>query len=211
MPRGKVDQWGVHSDNRPDGLRYNQEAHVFEVGDHRYSCQPLNPLEQIHIARRLAPVVLSALKPEGGRKAILARLAKFANLAAAEDGSAPVAADSDQVLADALDLATSIFEAAAATDEDSVNVIIRKCGTKIWRKRENGGGMPIWSGKDDFPTYRDLDGFMVLGLVSRYLFLEFKDSIADYITSLNLKPGPALMAAAGVQPRQRPPGAPEGV
>lgn len=212
MSRGKVDKWGVHTDNRPDSLRYHQEAHAFEMGGHKYSCQPLNPLEQIHVARRLAPVILSALKPEGGRKAILARLAKFANLAASEDAAASNVASNDQVIADALDLATSIFEAAAATDEESVNIIIRKCGTKIWRKSEGGAGLPIWSGKDDFPTYRDLDGFKVLGLVSRYLFLEFKDSIAEYITSLNLKPGPALMAAAAeVATRQRPPGAPEGI
>lgn len=207
MARGKVDQYGVHSDNRPDSLRYNQMVHEFEVGDHKYGCHPLDPLEQIHIARRLAPVILSALKPEGGRKAILARLTKFANLAASEDGAAPEVVASDQLVADALDLATSIFEAAAATDEESVNVIIRKCGSKIWRKNEGGGGMPIWFSNQDLPTYRDLDGFKVLALVSRYLFVEFKDSIAEYIASLNLKPGPVLMAA-GVAAQQRAPGAP---
>jgi len=211
MPRGKVDQFGVHTDNRPDSLRYNQTVHQFDMGGHKYGCQPLNPLEQIHVARRLAPVILSALKPEGGRKAILARLTKFANLASAEDGVAPDVTANDQLVADALDLATSIFEAAAATDEESVNVIIRKCGGKIWRKNEGGGGQPIWYSNQDLPTYRDLDGFKVLALVSRYLFVEFKDSIAEYITSLNLKPGPMLMAAAGVGARERPPGAPGGL
>lgn len=212
MARGKVDQWGVHSDNYPDSMRYHQAAHEFEVGEHKYRCHPLQPLEQIHVARRLAPVILGALKPEGGRKAILARLAKFANLAAAEDGAVAAALNNDQVVADALDLATSIFEAAAATDEESINVIIRKCGTKIFRVREGGGAMPIWESRDDLPVYRDLDGFKVLALVSRYLFAEFKDSIAEYITSLNLKPGPALMAAAAeAATRQRPPGAPEGI
>ena len=208
MARGKIDQYGVHSDNRPDSLRYNQMVHEFEMGNHKYGCHPLDPLEQIHIARRLAPVILSALKPEGGRKAILARLTKFANRASTEDGAAPEVVASDQLVADALDLATSIFEAAAATDEESVNVIIRKCGSKIWRKNEGGGGMPIWFSNQDLPTYRDLDGFKVLALVSRYLFVEFKDSIAQYIASLNLKPGPALMAAAGAAGQQRPPGAP---
>lgn len=211
MSRGRVDQYGVHTDNRPDSLRYNQVAHEFETGGHKYRCNPLSPLEQIHTARRLAPVILSALKPEGGRKAILARLAKFANLATSEDGAATEATTNDQVVADALDLATGIFEAAAATDEEAINVIIRKVGTKIFRTNENGGGLPIWDTRNDIPVYRDLDGFKVLALVSRYLFLEFKDSVAEYITSLNLKPGPALMAAAGAQPRQRPPGAPEGV
>ncbi|EIZ81876.1 bacteriophage protein [Methylobacterium sp. GXF4] len=211
MARGKVDQYGVHTDNRPDGLRYHQTVHEFVMGGHKYGCQPLNPLEQIHISRRLAPVILSALKPEGGRKAILARLTKFANLASTEDGAAPEVVASDQLVADALDLATSIFEAAAATDEESVDVIIRKCGGKIWRKNEGGGGQPIWHSNQDLPTYRDLDGFKVLALVSRYLFVEFKDSIAEYIASLNLKPGPALMAAAGAAAQQRPPGAPGGL
>jgi len=210
--KGKVDRFGNHTDNYPDSMRYHQAAHEFEVGEHKYRCNPLQPLEQIHVARRLAPVILSALKPEGGRNAILARLAKFANLAAAEDGAAPAVADNDQIITDALDFATSIFEAAAATDEESINVIIRKCGTKIFRVRDGGGGLPIWEPRDDLPVYRDLDGFKVLALVSRYLFVEFKDSITEYITSLNLKPGPALMAAAaGAATRQRPPGAPEGI
>lgn len=208
MARGKIDQWGVHTDNRPDALRFNQEIHEFEMGGHKYGCHGLDPLEQIHVARRLAPIILSALKPEGGRKAILARLTKFANLAASEDDTAPDVTANDQLVADALDLATSIFEAAAATDEESVNVIIRKCGSKVWRKNEGGGGQPIWFPNQDLPTYRDLDGFKVLALVSRYLFVEFKDSIAEYIASLNLKPGPAFMAAAGVTAQQRPPGAP---
>jgi hypothetical protein len=208
MARGKVDQYGVHSDNRPDSLRYNQTAHEFEMGDYKYRCNPLTPLEQIHIARRLAPIVLSALKPEGGRKAILARLTKFANLAAAKEDDAPKVVANDQLVADALDLATSIFEAAAATEEETINTIIRKCGLKIFRVSEGGGAMMIWNTRDDIPTYRDLDGFKVLALVSRYLFAEFEDSIAEYIASLNLKPGPALMAAAGAAGHQRPPGAP---
>ncbi len=74
-------------------------------------------------------------------------------------------------------------------------MIIRKCGSKIWRKHEGGGGQPIWFPAQNLPTYRDLDGFKVLALVARYLFVEFKDSIAEYIASLNLKPGPVLMAA----------------
>ena len=208
MKQRKPDRFGVHPDNVGDALRYNQIVHEFEMGDHKYGCHPLNPLEQIHIARRLAPVILSALKPEGGRKAILARLTKFANLASNEDGAAPDVVASDELVADALDLATSIFEAAAATDEESVNVIIRKCGGKIWRKNDGGGGQPIWYSNHDLPTYRDLDGFKVLALVARYLFVEFKDSIAEYIASLNLKPGPAFMAAAGAAGHQRPPGAP---
>lgn len=207
MPRGRVDAYGQHTDHAPDSLRYNQEIHTFEMGGHKYGCQGLGPLEQIHVARRLAPVILSALKPEGGRKAILAHLTKFANLASAEDGAAPEVVANDQLVADALDLATSIFEAAAATDEELVNVIIRKCGSKIWRKNEGGGGQPIWFQNQDLPTYRDLDGFKVLALVSRYLFVEFKDNVADYIASLNLKPGPVLMAA-GAAAQQRPPGAP---
>ncbi|MGU3663137.1 hypothetical protein ACLBX9_02930 [Methylobacterium sp. A49B] len=187
-------------------MRYNQTAHEFETGGHRYKCQPLAPLEEIHIARRLAPVILSALKPEGGRKQILARLAKFANLASVEGEDAPVEVASDQVMTDALDLATSIFEAAAATEEASIDLIIRKCGSKIWRTAEGGGGQPIWDARNDMPVYRDLDGFKVLALVSRYLFLEFGEAIGDYIASLDLKPGPVLAAAAGLS--ARPPGAP---
>ncbi|MBP28105.1 phage tail assembly chaperone [Methylobacterium sp.] len=209
MSRGKVDQYGVHSDNLPDSLRYTQFVHEFELNGHKYGCQALSPLEQIHVARRLAPMLLSALKPEGGRQAILTRLAKFASIASAEEGVPASMTATDQIVSDALDLATSVFEAAAATDEESVNVLIRKCGGKIWRRSEGGGGLSIWHSGNDLPTYRDLDGFQVLALVSRYLFAEFAGAIADYIATLNLKPGPALMGAAGGPPRPRPPGAPE--
>ena len=207
-PRNKPDRFGVHPDRLTNSMRYQQIAYEFEMAGHKYGCHPLQPLEQIHVARRLAPVILSALKPEGGRKAILARLAKFANLAAAE-GSAPTEAmNNDQVVAVALDLATSIFEAAAATDEESVNTVIRKCMGKIFRMAESGGIQVMWDSRDDLPVARDLDGFKVLVLVSRYLFAEFKDSITEYIASLDLKPGPALMAALDAQSQQRPPGAP---
>ncbi len=64
--------------------------------------------------------------------------------------------------------------------------------------------MQIWHSGNDLPTYRDLDGFQVLALVSRYLFAEFSGTVADYIATLNLKPGPALMAAAGGDPSAAP-------
>jgi len=178
------------------------------MGEHNYTAQPLDPLSQIHVARRLAPVILGALKPEGGRKAILARLAKFANLASAEGGASEDLAGSDQVVADAMDLATSILEAGAATNEESLNFVIHLCGQKIWRKNENGGGMPIWPKGQEYPTYRDLNGFHILGLTVRYLFVEFREPITEYIATLDLAPGPVLMAA-GDPRRERPPGAPE--
>ena len=181
-------------------------AHSFEMGGHRYECHGLLPLEQIHMARRLAPVILSALKPEGGRTAILLRLAKIANLSAAE-GPAP--APDGQTVNDAIELAVSIFEAAAATDEEMLNGIIRKVMTKIFRENEHGGIMQMWSPKFDVPSYPDVDGFMTLAMVARYLVLEFKDRIAEYVASLNLQQGPALAAALnGGAPHPRPPHAP---
>lgn len=209
MARMERDQYGQHRDNIPDGLRYNQTAHTFTVGEHAYRCQPLDPLQQIHTARRLAPIILSALKPEDGRQAILARLMKLASLAASEadKGDAEPATSSEAVVNDALDLATSIFSGAAAADEETVNKVIRLCGQKIWRIREGGAGQPIWHSNSDLPTYRDLDGFQILSLVCRYLFLEFRESIGDYIRGLGLKPGPVL-TAAGKSPAERPPGAP---
>ena len=47
-------------------------AHGFELGGHTYECKALLPLEQVHLARRLAPLVLGALKPESGRASIQA-------------------------------------------------------------------------------------------------------------------------------------------
>ncbi|WP_342111731.1 phage tail assembly chaperone [Methylobacterium sp. SI9] len=179
------------------------------MGGHKYTAPELDPLAQIHIARRLAPIILGALKPEGGRKAILARLAKFANLASAEGEGQSALAENDQIIADAMDLATSILEAAASSNEDSVNFIIRECAARIFRMREGGGGLPIWPKGQEYPSYRDIDGFTLFGLVCRYLFLEYREPIAEYIASLNLAPGPALAAAVAGAPRERPPGAPE--
>lgn len=204
----KRNRYGVPIDNYAGtALRYNQSVHFFELRGHKYSAQQLDPLQQVHIARRLAPILLGAVKPEQGRKAIIACLASMASLAASQDEGVPKDVTTDQVIADAIDLATSVLGAAAAADEETVNTIIRKCMSKIWREKEEGrGGMPLWDTKNDQPAYDDIDGFTMLALVVRYLIEEFRDSIVEYIGSLDLKPGPALKAAAGLQPR--PPGAP---
>ena len=206
MARGRVDQYGTHTDNYPDSLRYHQTAHSFELGGHKYRCNPLKPVEQLHLARRLAPILLAALKPEDGRKAILARLMKFAALAKAEQSSEPAAASSEDVINDALDLATSVFEAAAATNEEMVNVILKTVLKKVFRENGDGGALPVWSDQLEGPHQRDIDGFTMLSLVIRYLVLEFHEVISEYIKNLGVTPGPVLMAAAGMG--QRPPGAP---
>lgn len=208
MKQRKPDRFGVHPDNVGDALRYNQVVHEFEFGEHKYRCNALDPLQQIHMARRLAPIILGALKPEGGRQAILARLAKFANLAAAEGVGEGAPSLDDRIVADTMDLATSVFEAFAATDEAALDTIIKKCGVKIFRVNDSGGGMPIWHTGAEYPHYRDMDGFQLISIVVRYLFLEFQGSIAEYISSLGLKPGPVLTAAMA---QGRPPGAPGGV
>lgn len=206
MARGRVDQFGNHTDNYPDSLRYHQTAHTFEFGGHKYRCNPLRPVEQLHLARRLAPILLAALKPEDGRKAILARLMKFAALAKAEQDGEPAALNSEAVINDALDLATSVFEAAAATNEELLNVILKTVLKKIFRENEGGGALPVWSDQLEGPHQRDIDGITMLSLVIRYLVLEFREVIAAYIKNLGVTPGPVLMAAAGLG--QRPPGAP---
>ena len=206
MARGRVDQYGTHTDNYPDSLRYHQTAHRFELGGHKYRCNPLKPVEQLHLARRLAPILLAALKPEDGRKAILARLMKFAALAKAEQAAEPAAATNEDIVNDALDLATSVFEAAAATNEEMVNVILKTVLKKVFRENEDGGVMQVWSDQLEGPHQRDIDGFTMLSLVIQYLVLEFREVIAEYIKNLGVTPGPVLMAAAGMG--QRPPGAP---
>lgn len=202
----KRDKWGIPLDNFKGLQRYHVTAHTFEMGAHAYTATSLTPLEQVHIARRLAPVLLGALKPEEGRKAIIARLASMTSLAASQAENAAQNSDNEQAVADALDLATSIFSAAAASDEETVNAIIRKCMGKISRANDTGAGLPVWDAKDDIPRYEDIDGFKTIALTIRYLFEEFQESIVEYLTSLDLKPGPALMAGAGNRPR--PPGAP---
>lgn len=202
----KRDPYGIPLDKFTGLQRYNVASHTFRVGDYEYRANSLTPLEQVHIARRLAPILLGALKPEDGRRAIIARLASMTALAASQDGATTQSATSEQVIADALDLATSIFSAAASADEETVNAIIRKCMGKISRNKENGGGIGVWNSKDDIPYYEDIDGFTMMTIVVRYLFEEFQESVVDYLTSLNLKPGPALSATAANRPR--PPGAP---
>lgn len=207
MSKGqKRDKWGVPLDNFRGLQRYHVTAHTFEMGAHSYTATSLTPLEQVHIARRLAPVLLGALKPEEGRKAIIARLASMTSLAASQAEDAAQGSNSEQVIADALDLATSIFSAAASTDEETVNAIIRKCMGKVSRVNDSGAGLPIWDSRDDIPRHEDIDGFKTIALTIRYLFEEFQESIVEYLKSLELKPGPALMEAAGSRPR--PPGAP---
>ena len=208
----KPDRYGMHPDRASDALRYVQTAHEFEMGGHKYRCHPLTPFEQIHVARRLAPIALSALRPEAGRTAIIARLATLASIGTKAEGSPGALAGDQQAIDDALDLAGSILGAAAETDEEMINGIIRKVMGKIGRESEGGGIMFMWNTKLDIPTYRDVDGFATLALVGRYLFFEFKDRIADYIATLNLKPGPALMAAmTSAQAGPRPPNAPGGI
>ncbi len=195
-------------DELPEAYRRGmmQVVHKFKWGDHNYNCHALLPLEQVHMARRLAPIILSALKPEGGRAAILKRLAKIANLSA-DEGPAP--AVDGQTVNDAIELAISVFEAAAATDEEMLNGIIRKVMKKIFRTRESGGAMAMWDSKFDVPTYPDVDGFVMMALVANYIVLEFKDRISEYVSTLGLKPGPALAAAERGAGAQRAPGAPD--
>lgn len=168
-------------------------AHSFEIGGHAYQCKALLPLEQVHLARRLAPLILGALKPESGRTVILQRLAKVAGIGTDDAASVPPA----EMAEAAMDLATGILEAAASIDEESVNTIIRTVMSKIWRADEAGIARQVWWTRPglDQPTYPDIDGFMTLAIVGRYLTGEFKDRIAEYVASLSLKAGPAFAAA----------------
>lgn len=175
-------------------------AHGFELGGHTYECKALLPLEQVHLARRLAPLVLGALKPESGRAVILQRLSKVAGIGS--DDAAPIS--QAEMAEAAMELATGILEAAASIDEESVNVIIRTTMTKVWRKDDTGVSRQVWWSKLDQPTFPDIDGFMTLAIVGRYLTNEFKDRIAEYLATLNLRAGPAFAAATGQAPPASP-------
>lgn len=169
-------------------------AHSFTFGEHTYECHPLQPLEQIHVARRLAPLIAGALRPEDGRAVILQRLAKVAGLGSSKRDT-PI--DSDLIADAAMDLAASVLEAASAIDEETVNDVIRKCMLKMWRQLPSGGKQTLWYKPLDRPSFPDIDGFVTLALVGRYLAGEFQGRISEYIASLDLKPGPALAAAMG--------------
>jgi len=182
-------------------------AHSFEIGGHAYQCKALLPLEQVHLARRLAPLVLGALKPESGRAVIMQRLGKIAGMAS-EGDAAPIS--QEEMAEAAMDLAVGILEAAASIDEESVNVIIRTVMGKIWRADEAGISRQVWWTKPglDQPTYPDIDGFTMLGIVGRYLTAEFKDRIVEHIASLGLRAGPAFTAAMGQEAPVVPAGPP---
>jgi len=176
-------------------------THSFKLGGHDYECHGLLPLEQVHLARRLAPLVLGALKPESGRAVILQRLSKVAGIGAAKDAD-PI---SQAELAEAsMELATGILEAASSIDEETVNDIIRKVMKKVWRADETGAKRQVWWDKLDQPTFPDIDGFMTLAIVGQYLVGEFKDRIAEYVASLKLRAGPAFATAMSQTPAAAP-------
>ncbi len=121
----------------------------FSVGDFDYRSSKMDALTQLHVVRRLAPV-MGALKEfaGGGVDAV-----------------------------NAMDAAESIASVAARIPDDDVNYIINACLSTVQRKQDGDRGWaPIWNVGAKRPLFEDIgmvemltiSGHVVMGALGNF-------------------------------------------
>lgn len=131
----------------------------FELGGHAYKAGRLDAMTQLHVVRRLAPI-LTTLR------------------AVAEEGAAGAAAP-EAVLQRAV-------EALGDVSDNSVEYVIARCMERVQRKIEGDRGwVPAWNKAAGKPQFDDIGGFHLLTIASRVVMNElgpFFEGLASSLT-----------------------------
>lgn len=132
----------------------------FELAGHTYKVGRLDAMTQLHVVRRLAPI-LTTLR------------------SVAEEGV--VGADGQEA---ALQRAV---EAIGAVTDGSLEYVIARCMERVQRKIEGDRGWaPAWNRQAGKPQFDDIGGFHLLTIASRVVMNElgpFFDGLASSLTA----------------------------
>lgn len=131
----------------------------FEIGGHSYKAGRLDAMTQLHVVRRLAPILttLRSVAEEG-----------------AAGSMAPEAALQRAV------------EALGEVSDNSVEYVIARCMERVQRKIEGDRGWaPAWNKAAGRPQFDDIGGFHLLTIASRVVMNElgpFFEGLASSLT-----------------------------
>jgi hypothetical protein len=130
----------------------------FEIGGHTYKADKMSAMQQLHVSRRLAPVV-----PK-----ILPAMAALA--AATEQG------ETEMDLASMAVALQPAADALAAMSDDDSEYVYSACLSVVSRK-ESGAWASVWSSQRKALMFEDLD----LGVMTQLVFKVVGDSLAPFI------------------------------
>lgn len=141
-----------------------------EIGSHSYVCGRLNAMAQLHVSRKLAPV-LPTLIP------LLANADLASQVGAAISGG-HVSSDQANDLARA---AKPFAEALAEMPDDSADYVVNTCLSVVKRKSQDG-----WHGvvREGHCMYDDMDLGVILPLVVRVITGSLGGFIKGLVTSV---------------------------
>lgn len=136
----------------------------FEIGGHQYRAARLDAFQQLHVARRLSPILASVAVG-------LAPLVRevFGALGQGGDNRRGVVASlittrSEQILA----CLPSLADALAEISDDDANYILKTCLGVVQRKGENGWArITAQNGGALMPDYADIDMVVMLEIAWR--------------------------------------------
>jgi hypothetical protein len=98
----------------------------FTIGEHRYRNRKMNVRQQLHVVRRLAPV--------------MGPLVRFAELQTIQPTDSP-----SEALERQMEIVVPFFEAFARMPDDDVNYVLNTCMSMTQRQQGgNGSGPQMW-------------------------------------------------------------------
>lgn len=136
----------------------------FEVGGHKYRSGKIPALRQLHVARRLAPVL-------GALKDTILSLKERRGLDAKPDAGADAAA--------ALAMLGPIADVIARMSDDDATYIIGTC-LGVCSRNQSGAWTAVWSDAAGGPMFDDIDMITMLHITVEVV----KDSLGPFFAGL---------------------------
>lgn len=130
-----------------------------DIGGHTYRLGKLSAMSQFHVARRIGPVVPSAV---------------FLYLEAMKSGKSL-----EQAMAELLPASQPILDELARLSDDALDYVVNECMSQIHR-REGSTWFPIWNHGAQAPMYEDVDMAVLLELTVRMISLCLGPFIAGW-------------------------------
>jgi hypothetical protein len=134
----------------------------FKVGEHSYSSGKMDPFGQLHVARKLAPL-LTKLAPQ-----------------VSADGEPPTQQTTMQLLA-------PISEALSEMSEEDVNYVLHRCLAVVRRLQGTDVWAPIWNVRAKALTFEDIDVGEMLTITMQVL----GDNLGNFMQG-RVSPSPPL-------------------